>query len=217
MKVAVISAIYGQYDELVSPPPQSVDAEWVCVTDDPELKSDFWRIELDRMNEIHPRLAAKIAKFMPWRYALADYYIWVDGSAQIVSERFVEEVIGQLGSDLLAQFIHPWRSCIYTEAQASAKMTKYLNLPIYRQVITYRREGHPSNWGLWATGLIARKHDPAMEKLAIRWYQECYLWTYQDQLSEPHILRQMGLRPVGFSYGLHSNPWMNWREHANDR
>lgn len=216
MKPAVLTAIYGGYDTLKDPPEQSIDCEWVCVTDDPDLRSDIWRIEYEAFKDVHPRLAAKNAKFVPWRYSQAEQSVWIDGSAQITSSTFVAEVLETLGDSHIAQIEHPWRGCIYEEARASYELPKYEGLPVYEQVRTYRNEGHPENWGLWATGLIARNHTSEMERLGVHWFQECNLWTYQDQLSEPHLLRRLGIRPVEFEHPLHGNPWISWHNHRSE-
>jgi len=62
----------------------------------------------------------------------------------------------------LAAHAHTARDCIYEEAVASvAYPEKYSTQPIMEQVDSYRAEGHPEHWGLWACGTLAWANNPA--------------------------------------------------------
>lgn len=215
MTVAVITGLFGHYDSLKTPVPQTVPADWLCVTDDPYLHSDIWKMEVHNHGRSHPRTRAKIPKFMPWLYTSADQTIWIDASVEIISPTFVEDVIVALGESSMAQFRHPWRDCIYEEAQASAPLLKYDGLPVLAQVERYRSEGHPEHWGLWATGIIARNVDDHQYELGPAWVRECSRWTYQDQLSEPYLLRTLDVPIVDLPHGLVENPWFRLHDHAS--
>lgn len=217
MKVAVITSIYGGYDTLKEPVEQTTDAELICITDDDSLTSPTWKIEPHTTGLGHPRLRAKVPKFMPWLFTDADFSIWVDGSAEIVWPTFVEQMLSALGDASMAQFRHPSRDCIYDEAEASEGLLKYELLPLAGQVESYRILGHPEHWGLWATGVIVRRHDDKQKELGAEWLRECNLWTYQDQLSEPFLLRRLGIDIADLPHGLVANPWLAWHPHASER
>jgi hypothetical protein len=116
-----------------------------------------------------------------------------------------------------AVFLHPDRTCIYTEAEASVPMLKYQTQAIREQVDHHREQRHPKDWGLYAATVIAH-HDRAdvVEKLNHRWWMENARWTYQDQLSLPVVLRQLGVRTLVFPHGLWANPWFHFGSHARD-
>ena len=90
----------------------------------------------------------------------------------------------------IAQFAHPWRDCIYAEAEASVSLPKYDGQPVTEQAACYRRLGHPEHWGLWASGLIARQHTPEVKAHGAAWTRETDMWTLQCQISEPFVLPQ---------------------------
>lgn len=219
MSVSVITAIFGNYDSLKDVAEQTINAKFVCVTDDPTLRSETWSIKLEPKafaGKRHPRLLAKAPKFRPWRYVNSTQSIWVDGSAQIFGANFVADVLEALGDEPIAQFRHPWRDCIYDEGEVSKSMLKYQDLPIDSQLNYYRKQGHPEHWGLWAAGLIARNHGPEIEKFGNLWLTENETWTYQDQLSEPYLLRQLGMRPVDLPHPFESNPWLSFLPHWSE-
>lgn len=204
--LALITSVYGNYDSLKASVPQSSPVEMVCVTDDPDLEVDGWRI-LVVPRTCHPNLAAKQAKACPWVFTQADSVVWIDGSFRVTSPTFVCDVLEL--ADPIAQFVHPWRSCVYDEAEVSIGMPKYAGLPCLEQVERYR-EFHPTYWGLWASGVIARHRCQVVEEFGRRWLDECEQWTFQDQLSEAPMLNLHGLRPTELPGNHLANEWLSF-------
>jgi Protein of unknown function (DUF616) len=214
--LTVLTAIYGDYDHLDEPIAQTVACEFVCVTDNPLLRSSTWDVIHDPMPGVPPRMAAKHPKMRPDRYTAAPASVWVDASVLIRSATFAADMLDILARSDLAQFVHPDRDCIYTEATASLPLTKYRGEPVVKQVDHYRADGHPEHWGLWAAGIIARRHNLAMRLLGDAWLAEIEQWSVQDQLSEPVVLRRCGQRPDPLPGSLHANPWLRLAPHRRE-
>jgi hypothetical protein len=208
-----VSAIYDRYDTLKPALPQAgVDVDWVFVTDDADLKNETsvqgWRVVYEPRPGVHPNRAAKRPKFLPWEYTDAPRSVWVDGAFRIVSDRFAAEALQH--ADPIAQFVHPWRDCLYDEAAVCIAIAKYkypLGL-MAQQAEAYRQAGHPAHWGLWATGVIARQHTDAVRDLGHRWLAETDTRTFQDQISHPFVLREVGLRPAPLPGDHLTNAWL---------
>ena len=218
--VAIVSAIYDGYDLLKPVLPQAgVDVEWILVTDDEVLREESralgWRVVFEPRPGVHPNRAAKHPKYEPWKYTDAPVSVWVDASFRVVSDRFaVEATAGLTDDEPIAQFQHPWRDCLFAEASASVGLAKYAGEPSLEQAESYRAAGHPEGWGLWATGVIARRHTEAVRKLGWLWLAETYRWSFQDQISQPFALRETGLRPAAFP-GTHlATPWLAYEGSA---
>lgn len=206
---AIITAITGSYDDLKPVCPQDgLDCEWVLVTDDPAIPDGHlgWRVILERRPCASPVRAAKHPKFRPWEYTTAPASIWVDGSAAVTSPRFAAEALAL--ADPIAQFDHPDRDCIYIEAAVSAAIPRYAGEPVLAQAEHYRRRGHPELWGLWAATVIARRHTAQVRRLGRWWTREVRRWSYQDQVSQPYVLRQLGLRPAVLPGYYRDNKWL---------
>ncbi len=210
--VALITAIYDSYDSLKPVLPQAgVDVEWIVVTDSvpPAEQAAGWTIVHEPRPGVHPNRAAKHPKYEPWKYTDAPVSIWVDASFRVVSDRFaVEATAGLTDEEPIAQFVHPWRDCLFAEARESAQLAKYAGEPVLEQADRYSEAGHPEGWGLWATGVIARRHTAAVQELGVRWLAETERWSFQDQISQPYALRETGLRPQALP-GTHlATPWL---------
>lgn len=209
---AVLTAIYGGYEVLKPVLPQTVPVEWICVTDDPALADDprGWTVVV-QPREGHPNRAAKWPKMAPGLYTDAETSVWVDGSFRITSAEFVQDMLQLLKRADQAQFEHPWRSCLYEEAAASLELPKYAGEPIAAQADWYRALCHPDDWGLWATGVIARRHTPQVLQAGWDWLDEIARWSFQDQVSQAFVLRLADLRPAPIP-GMHlTSPWLAYQ------
>jgi hypothetical protein len=212
---ALLSAIYDRYDTLKPTlPQQGIDVEWVLVTDDEALyRGDVdplgWQIVYEPQPSVHPNRAAKNPKMLPAEYTAAEKSVWLDASFAVVSPTFVADVLGH--ADPVAQFVHPWRDCLHAEAAASASIPKYAGEPILDQAEAYRGAGHPSGWGLWATGVIGRHHTPEVLAWGNAWLAENHRWSFQDQISHPYVCRLHNLRPTSLP-GMHlANAWLAYQ------
>ena len=206
--VAIVSAIYDRYDTLKPVCPQDgADVDWVLVTDDASLRGGAlgWRTVYLPRSGVHPNRAAKHPKFLPWEYTGASASVWVDASLRVVSPTLAVDTLAL--ADPLAQFVHPWRDCLYAEAEESVKLAKYAGEACAEQAEKYRAAGHPAHWGLWATTLIARKHTAQVREFGGRWLEEVDAWTFQDQVSHPYVLRETGLRPAPLPGDQLTNQW----------
>jgi hypothetical protein len=206
---AVVSAVFGGYDELKPAFPQEcLDCEWVLVTDDAAIPDGHlgWRVIYEPRPGIPPVRAAKHPKLRPWEYTDAPASVWIDGSARVHSPRFAAETLAV--ADPVAQFGHPDRDCIYAEAEAAAALPRYAGEPIAAQAAAYREAGHPDHWGLWAATIIARHHTPEVMELGRWWTTEVAEWSFEDQISQPYVLRNLGLRPSILPGYYRANHWL---------
>lgn len=216
--VAVITSVMDNYDVLRRHAEQfGVTTEWICVTDgldDAHAEPGHgWRIVTEERGDEHPNRAAKGAKLFPWQYTAAPYSIWIDGSYRVISNLFAVQVLKSVqGTSPIAQFVHPWRQCIYREAAVSRELERYRDqyAIISKQFAEYEEIGHPADWGLWATGVIVRRHTQDVRAMSAQWMREINRWSYQDQISEPVALRLTGLRPVPLPGDHITNPWLKY-------
>lgn len=210
MKTTILTAIYDSYDTLKPTLSQSIDVEWICITDNPGYYNPTfgWTIIYEPRQHLHPNRAAKTPKMLPWMYASTTSSIWIDASYRVTSSFFAEEILHY--AEPIAQFFHPWRQCAYAEAEESRLLDKYAGQPIDWHVKRYDQLGFPRGWGLWATGVIARYHTTEIIQFGHDWLAEIHQGSFQDQISEPPMLWKNNLRPLPLP-GTHlSNNWLSY-------
>ena len=213
MRVAVVSAVFGRYDEPVFVE-QSVPCEYVLVTDGQCLVPAGWDHQVVNPGRLEPRLAAKFPKCAPWRFVDADIYVWLDGS-MVPEPTVVEAFLDCLVDQDVAFYSHPQRGRISDEAQASMELHKYPGQPVREQVQHYVGGGHPDDWGLWAAGVFVWRDTLAVRQMGEFWLREVCRWSLQDQLSLPVALRTHGLRPAPLPGSLLRNGLFKIRQHAD--
>lgn len=212
--VAIVSSVYGGYDTLQPTLPQEgLSVDWVFVTDMLPENAYDWRVVLEPKPHLHPNRAAKRAKLVPWEYTDAPMSVWIDGNFRVQSTTFAREALAF--AHPIAQFNHPWRQCLFHEAICTMAVGKYADqVPIIEaQSEHYRDMGHPDEWGLWATGVIARRHTKEVVDLGWQWLAEVHTWSIQDQVSQPYVLNRIGLRPELFPGDYFSSPWLAYEGH----
>ncbi len=207
--VAILSAVYDGYDTVKPVLAQAgVEVDWVLVTDHEPDDARGWRVVVEPRPEVLPVRAAKAPKFEPWRYADAPASIWVDASFRVTSPDFAKAVLEY--ATPIAQFAHPWRQCLYDEAIEIAALGRDPDGVAAWQTRRYREAGHPTGWGLWASGVIARKHTAAVKRMGAAWAHEVASGSARDQVSQPFVLRQAKLKPTALP-GTHlSNAWLKY-------
>lgn len=233
MRAAVLTALMDDYDTLKPVLPQDgAEVDWICLTDSKELAAEAveadngatvhptgWEIIYhDRPADEHPNRAAKKPKMHPASFTSASASVWIDASFRVVSPRFVAEALEVAHRSLsgVAQFAHPWRSDLFDEAKVSFDLPKYSGekAKIREQVVSYERAGMPRNWGLWATGVIARRHDDAVLRWGDFWAGQIRAYSYQDQISHPYACWAAGVRPANLPGDHFHNPWLAYEGSA---
>lgn len=181
MRPIIYTTIFGGYD--TPKPHPNIKADFVCITDDPNMVSDGWDIEVHQeYSHLHPRMAAKIFKCLCPFDGLS---LFIDGSIEITDPNIIE-VLSEYLDNGFAVYQHPsGRTCIETELRESLPMEKYQGLPLEAQVSHYFNQGMPKDYGLWALGVILR--DRNHNDFGSKWLLENFIWTYQDQLSLPYL------------------------------
>jgi hypothetical protein len=210
---AIVTAIYGGYDTPKPLPDWHGFDDAVFVTDCP-VDVPGWRVVVEPREGVHPRLAAKRAKCLPWEYVDTDRSVWVDGSYALVAEGFREATDEHLDRHSLVVWTHPEpRTGPWQEAHFCHSWDKYRDWPIIEQAHHYRDAGLPEDYGLWACGTVARRHDAAERELGAAWLAEIDRWGIQDQVSLPFVLWQRGRLPGVWNVPQWGNPWLLWCSH----
>lgn len=217
--VAIITAITDGYDTIKPVLQQAgLNVDWVLVTDVQPVPSEAvagWRVVVEPRPGMTPVRAAKTPKLEPWKYTSASASVWVDGSFRVVSDWFALDVLSY--AHPIAQFPHPWLDCLYQEASAVAAAGLDPDGSAARQADRYWKAQHPERWGLWATGVIARRHTRDVIGMGSAWADEIDGGSARDQVSQPYVLRRAGLRPTVLPGTYMDNRWVRYEGSSRHR
>ena len=109
MRYTVLTYIFGGYEQVHEIGEKDPDAEYILVTDDPNLKSDTWQVIHDPMPRHSVFGKCYEVRFHPFRYAKTSTVIRVDGSIEVRKPLtvFVDEL--ERGNYDRCMMIHPHR------------------------------------------------------------------------------------------------------------
>ena len=178
--VALISALYGDYDAFRHPVRQNSNCQYICLTDNPDLESDVWEMVYWPKPNMKPLLAAKAPKMLPAWYTNAKASVWIDMSVQVLHPDFVEQA-AECAQDGVATWPHPWNPDLASEAAESVGQVRYQGQRLLDQVDRYFDAGLPDDTPVRHTAVVARAHNDTTERLGLLWDAE-YEWSAADQI-----------------------------------
>jgi hypothetical protein len=214
VSIALITSLYGDLDTLKDPPVMDGVDDYIAVTDR-QHDAGLWRQVIEPRRHLSNRLCSKIPKCLPHLYTNADHIVWIDASATVRRDA-AQWAVEFIQGGQLAQFSHPERQCLADEATVSATLRKYAGLMVVEQATHYMKTGMPQGWGLWATGIMARRNDFWSRGFGEAWLHEQTLWSYQDQVSQPYVLWRMKERPAHLDGSLWHDPHIQFGGHRTD-
>lgn len=221
MNIAVYTTLFGNYDTHKQWPKQNINAKYYIITDNPDLKVEGWETIVPNYPryDLSPRLRAKFFKMFPWevkQLAQSNITIYIDASIDVKSDHFIDYCIRNLTADMLL-YKHPQRGCIYDEAKASLELIKYKNEPITEQINFYK-SFFPPKQGLYACGVMVRKHTEIVRKIMFDWWWENIKYSFQDQLSFPVVCKMNDFKPATFAENQYKNEYfkVKWHDDIKD-
>ena len=218
-KNVIYTVISNHYDYLKDPECISPNCDYICFTDNPELKSNIWKIiyedsseELDkiRWQRRHKILAHQYLE----KYELS---IYVDGNIRIIGDLYDYFEKESRGGSILC-LKHPYRNNVFDEAEECIALNKDLEERIRKQIEGYKNEGYPGNNGLIASGILVRRHmDSDVINLMNAWWNEVETKSLRDQLSFNYVCWKYNFKYDASALKCWKSPyWLNPGIHTDN-
>lgn len=218
-KLLIYTAFTGGYDSLKEPEFIDENCDYVCFTDNPNLKSDIWKIIFMEESTLDNNRKAKQYKVLPHKY-FPDYKysFWLDGTFKIkgsIREYIYKNI--KANSPML-NVVHTERDCIYDEYEASKIIPRYPRAVMEEQIKNYKSENFPDHYGLAVMGAIFRQHNnPEVIKLMEAWWDEIIKYSNQDQLSFAYVAWKQDFHPsVSLLYYWDNEYWAKEGEYHHN-
>jgi hypothetical protein len=193
----IISANIGNFDTISDPP---FGLRYQCYT---EQNLPFQLPNLDN------RLKGKYVKIQTHRFRDDPYWIWVDGSVQIVSERFTRFMRTKLEGHDIAIPLHPDRANVFEEisyilehikAGKDYVKSRYENEPLAEEREFYIQQGLPTQFPLYACRVFARVNSAKVNAAFNDWWMGCLEYSNFDQTYFSYIAWKHRLKIASFPY-----------------
>ena len=214
-KKVVYTCITGGYDDLKDPKYITEGFDYICFTDNTDIRSDIWEIRPlpDECEELSQVKKQRYVKINPHKL-LSDYdiSIWVDGCVSLNDN--LNELLSNVMTDDISVYVpkHPVRNCIYREARAVLSLGRDKKEIVNPQVDRYKKEGFPSDYGLLQSNILIRRHN---EEDCIRlmedWFNELKDNSHRDQLSFNYVLwKNSDIKIKYLDKNIYKSKWFRW-------
>lgn len=208
-RIVIYTAITGDYDKLREPLFLSDALTYVCITNNPNIKSEAWNIEYVKNSNMDNVHLARHIKMNPHIF-FREYEtsVWVDGKYQIMDD-FITYILKYAKQSNILCFPHPERECICDEMAMCVTEQKGSKKGMILQVADYLRNGYPLNSNLYETGCLVRGHnDEQVQQLMKNWERELLKYSIRDQLSFPYVCWKMNYEPDICDLDVNRNQWL---------
>ncbi|MEL7233481.1 MAG: glycosyltransferase domain-containing protein [Chloroflexota bacterium] len=217
----VYTVIIGQYDGLnETPAPNATGIPHICFTDDPARTSDRWHIVHVEGIGLDATRESRRMKLLAHEF-LQDFThsLYIDASIQLKmdpAEIFEQYLDAQ--THPFTAMRHPWRGCLYDEAEEVIRLLKDDEHRVREQVDTYRQHGFPAHAGLVAGGFQLRSHHhPQVIAVMEAWFYHVLRYSKRDQISFPFVAWQQGFAYNTIDMMLNDNLIFKWPANVGTR
>ena len=211
----VYTCITGGYDSLLEPEFISEGFDYVCFTDDSNIKSDVWQIkplpeETKDLSQVKKQRFVKINPHLLLKEY--DLSIWVDGNVEVKNDLndFISKKIKE--DDIICVPTHPQRKCIYDEERVVLAMKKDVKENTQPQIERYKKEGFPKEYGLLQSNILVRRHNNTdCIKLMEDWFEEVKNGSHRDQLSFNYVAwKNKDIKITYLDKYIYKSQWFKW-------
>lgn len=216
-KLAVYTAIFGNYDAFKSRPPRG-DYDFFLFTDHaPQPPLSFGTTVQCRLPGYTPVRNARLVKCRPHIFLPGyDRTLWIDGSIAITNVPKMLKFAMGIATDIMVP-AHRHRTCIYQEAEECIQIKCDAAAVITDQVARYKAEGYPCKAGLSETGILTRVNNPKTRMVNELWWQEIASGSHRDQLSFDYCVRKAGATIQRTAMNVDNCTWARRSKHIGSR
>tara|TARA_A100001011_G_C14294485_1_gene837795 strand:- start:353 stop:1123 length:771 start_codon:yes stop_codon:yes gene_type:complete len=181
-KIAIYTALFGNYDILEDPTFIDDECDYICFTDQ-NIKSRVWKI-IHTNPALNPSLENRKYKILAHKYLYDyEYSLYIDANLLIKfsPSKFIKNY---LDNHLLCIPKHIIHNCTYKEAFRGLTSNRIDGFKVFKQMLTYNYLGFPMNYGLTENSIILRRHmDPNVMNFMEKWWSELNKYALRDQVS----------------------------------
>ena len=210
---AVYRALIGGYEQLREEEvAREADQPFICFTDDPDLTSSTWQVEL--VEARLPRDSTRSARALKiLGHPLLDDYnetLWIDNTVALRQppDALFDEWLADAD---VAVPLHSFRSSVLAEAEAvlDAGLDDFAR--VYEQLSHYlAADGEALEANPHWTGMMARRRTSATSAAMTGWWEDVLRYSRRDQLSFVPAMRRHGVRVASQPVDSHASPWHEW-------
>ena len=186
LKKLFYTILVGDYDRLNEIPRRLGNWDYVCYTDNPELRSGSWEIRfLDNAQGLDP---VRLSRYYKINNHLIDtgydVSVYTDANIRIRGDLDVFLAHAFPPGSIFSILLHPFLFSLDEEVQQCVEQQKDSPALVQDQYDHYLKSGYRDQYPhINARMMIRRTGDPAVRSLMETWFRQLQTWSKRDQLS----------------------------------
>jgi hypothetical protein len=208
----VYTCLFGHSEEFNDFSFDDEGIDFICFTDDPHLNSSNWEIRFVENKLLDSARLSKGFKHLP-HCCLPEYdqSLYIDNTIQLLREPSRIFPLLDETQHSLVMFKHPWRDCVYDEAEEVISLSFDEPNRVRLQMRFYESLGYPSHNGLNKTFFLLRDHrDADLRKVNETWHTQVLCHSKRDQLSWNVCAWARDFRFISLPIDLATNEFLRW-------
>jgi hypothetical protein len=185
-KIVIYTAVFGNNNNYDAISCNFPGFDFICFTDK-KIESSKWKIKLVKV-DLSPEVLNRKYKILANKYLRKyDVSLYIDANIKILKnpKNFITKALKK--SDFIVSK-HFMRRCVYDEAYALLRSSRFNNYIIFKQILKYAIEGMPKNYGLSENSIIIRRHNKLeVKNIMNKWWKEIVRHSHRDQLSLAYV------------------------------
>jgi hypothetical protein len=208
----IYTAIFGDYDIPVPAFKSSLIEASILFTDNIKIHAPGWHVIHSPKISDNPIHNARYWKLHP----PSGCSIWLDGQISLTNEILIVNSMKALEKYDIVLWRHPWRHCLYQEAQECYNLGYGQN--VLDQANHYKNHyNFPENYGLWETGVLARRTTDNLLQMHELWWKHIRDYSYRDQVSFPLMLNLYNIVPFDLPDLMRDGKRVSLNMHSKER
>lgn len=190
-----------------------LDLEWICITDNPDLSSPVWRMQIISSGHVPSEKLSRRPKAMPHEYfPNTEFSLYVDNTVSF--KRLPQSSDLETARPYLFRaFRHSTRTNPHEEAGAVATLG-YDDVSVICQQIDFYAQRRPMSSITpltTCTVLLRHHHHPAVKRFGVMWWETLLAFSKRDQLSFDFALKESGAEVEYFAGCTDDNTFIHWQ------
>jgi asparagine synthase (glutamine-hydrolysing) len=218
-RLVIYTALVGAKESLANPlellPPgasSDLALDFVCITDQPQLSSPVWRMQLIGDRHLPPEKLSRRPKALPHLYfADAEHSLYIDNTVRFSRLPQAADLVTSQ-SYLFRAFRHATRKHPGEEAAAVAMLAYDEVDTVCGQMDFYAARRPLASLGPLTTGtvLLRQHHAPAVQRFGVLWWESILAFSKRDQLSIDFALAESGCEVDYWPGSTRNNDLLTW-------
>jgi hypothetical protein len=212
----IYTAIFGNYDVLQDPEVITPNVDYICFTDNKNIKSRYWKCIFYKSDSIgnsaknrHLKLLAPFNELKHYKHSL-----YIDGN--IIIKNDLTGFFEKYKKNPFCNFKHPVRDCIFDEIEACLLEKRGNPQGLIRQGIYYAKDNMVDHFGLSDNKILLRENNKKVEKIMLEWWHHVETFSGRDQVCLPYVLFKNGTNFTFFDEDINENKYFEIWPHRNE-